>query len=317
MRSASSRNLSAGNPDLQPQHAWNVDLLGEHFIGSSGVLSGGVFYKAISDFIYRAAVRLPGAGDGVRRLLRHAPGERRQRPPARRRRSTTRSGSTCLPGVLSGLGVDVNWTHIDSRAELLADTASTAATLGAPGRSLRAARASGEEHRATPRSPTTLGPVSCARAWQYQGAIIYAYGDGSASPSGDNWFFPHSQIDAALTLTLRSDVAVQVQALNLNNAVFGFYNGLPGSEFSNQREYYGRSLILGVRYGFGGRRYAVAPRGRRVELDPAPHTDHLPPVSAMPASPPPSSWSCSFGGLPNVHVALRSTPRSTRRRSVT
>jgi hypothetical protein len=96
------------------------------------------------------------------------------------------------------------------------------------------------------------GPLSLRAAWQYQGASIYAYGDGSASPSGDNWFFPHSQIDAAATLTLRSDVAVQVQALNLNDAVFGFFNGLPGSEFSNQREYYGRSIILGVRYGFGG-----------------------------------------------------------------
>ena len=45
-------NLSSGNPDLKPQHAWNYDLLGEHFFPGAGVLSGGVFYKQISDFIY-------------------------------------------------------------------------------------------------------------------------------------------------------------------------------------------------------------------------------------------------------------------------
>jgi hypothetical protein len=33
--------------------------------------------------------------------------------------------------------------------------------------------------------------------------------------------------------------------------VFGFFNGVPGTEYANQREYYGRTLILGVRYGFG------------------------------------------------------------------
>jgi len=38
-------NLSSGNPDLQPQHAWNYDLILEHFFPSVGVISGGVFYK--------------------------------------------------------------------------------------------------------------------------------------------------------------------------------------------------------------------------------------------------------------------------------
>ena len=43
--------LTAGNPDLKPQHAWNYDLLVEHFFPSVGVLSGGVFYKQITDVI--------------------------------------------------------------------------------------------------------------------------------------------------------------------------------------------------------------------------------------------------------------------------
>jgi hypothetical protein len=79
--------------------------------------------------------------------------------------------------------------------------------------------------------------VVARAAWQYQGASIYSYGDGSATPSGDNRCFPHTQIDASVTLGLTRDVAMQLQALNLNNAVFGFYNGIPGTEFSNQREY--------------------------------------------------------------------------------
>jgi len=69
--------------------------------------------------------------------------------------------------------------------------------------------------------------------------------------SGDNWFLPHSQLDASLTVELRSDVSLQVSGLNLNNAVFGFYNGNSQAQFSGQREYYGRSVIMSVKYGFG------------------------------------------------------------------
>ena len=41
-----------------------------------------------------------------------------------------------------------------------------------------------------------------------------------------------------------------MQGLDLNNEVFGFYNGAPGTQFNIQREVYGRSVIVGVKYGF-------------------------------------------------------------------
>jgi TonB-dependent receptor len=243
-------NLSAGNPDLLPQHAWNVDLLAEHFIGTSGVLSGGVFYKAISDFIYRRQFVYNGPATEFTGYLGTHPENGGDGHLLGTEVSYTQRLSI-LPGALSGLGVDLNWTHVDSRAALLADTAKSAATMGHPV-TRNAPLARQAKNIANAGLTYDAGPVSMRAAWQYQGASIYSYGDGSATPSGDNWFFPHSQIDAALTLSLRSDLAVQLQALNLNDAVFGFYNGVPGTEYANQREYYGRSVILGVRYGFGG-----------------------------------------------------------------
>jgi hypothetical protein len=46
-------------------------------------------------------------------------------------------------------------------------------------------------------------------------------------------------------------VSLQVSGLNLTNAVFGFYNGNSQAEFSSQREYHGRSVIMSVKHGFG------------------------------------------------------------------
>lgn len=242
-------NLSVGNPDLKPQHAWNVDLLGEQYIGNTGVFSAGVFYKQITGFIYKRqfiyngpatefdgyygtepmnggdAHLLGGEFDFSRRL-------------------------DWLPGAWAGLGFDLNWTQVDSRAAVLKDTAKVAANLGNPV----------VRYAPLPRQAKSIGNIaltydsrmiSARAAWQYQGANITSYGDGSATPDGDNWFLPHSQLDASVTFNLPGDIAVQLQGLNLNNAVFGFYNGNSQAQFSAQREYYGRSIILGIKYGFG------------------------------------------------------------------
>jgi TonB-dependent receptor len=242
-------NLSAGNPDLKPQHAWSVDLLGERFISTTGVFSGGVFYKQITDFIYKRQFIYNGPATEFAGYYGTEPANGGDAHLIGAEFDYSQK-LEFLSGAWSGLGFDVNWTQVDSKAKLLADTAKSAATLGSP--KVREAP--------LPRQAKSIGNialtydaryVSARAAWQYQGESIYAYGDGSPSPTGDNWFFPHSQFDASVIISLTSDMSLQIQGLNLNNAVFGFYNGNPGNAFSNQREYYGRSVIVGVKYGFG------------------------------------------------------------------
>jgi TonB-dependent receptor len=229
-------NLSSGNPDLRPQHAWNYDLMLEHFFNSVGVISGGVFYKSINDlivnqtfvytgpvsaFVGQAGTRPTNVGSGH---LLGFEAEWTQR-------------LTSLPGLFNGLGFDANYTHVDSRA-LVDPSTSRYAPL--------------------PRQSPNLGnfgltydrgPVSGRAALSYQGANIVSYGDGTATANGDNYFYAHSQIDASLSYNFTSAVQIQFQALNLNNAVFGFFNGTPKQDYSIQREYYGRTFYLGAKYG--------------------------------------------------------------------
>lgn len=44
--------LAAGNPNLDATYAYNFDLMVEKYFKSVGILSGGVFYKNLNDFIY-------------------------------------------------------------------------------------------------------------------------------------------------------------------------------------------------------------------------------------------------------------------------
>lgn len=48
---ADGEELSIGNPELDPTTSTNLDLMVERYFGNVGILSGGLFYKDISDFI--------------------------------------------------------------------------------------------------------------------------------------------------------------------------------------------------------------------------------------------------------------------------
>jgi TonB-dependent receptor len=227
--------LTAGNPDLKPQHAWNYDLLLEHFFPSVGVLSGGVFYKQLTDviltrqFTYNGPVAALVGFQGTRPEnggsghLVGLEAEWQQR-------------LTFLPGAARGLGFDFNYTHVDSK--VLVDTTGRTAPLARQSPNLANVALIYE-----------LGPISARGAWAYQGANIVSYGDGLADGLGDTYFYSHSQIDASLLYTVSPRVQLQLQGLNLNNAVFGFFQGSPTHDYSIQREYYGRTIYMGAKYG--------------------------------------------------------------------
>ncbi len=228
-------NLTSGNPDLKPQHAWNYDFLAEHFFPSVGVISAGVFYKSLTDFIYNQTFTYNGPvtafdgqlgtrpqNGGAGHLLGFE-GEWNQR-------------LVFLPGVFAGLGFDANFTHVDSRA--LVDPST--------GRYAPLQRQS--PNLANVAATYDFGPLSARAAWAYQGANIVSYGDGSPTPTGDTYFYAHSQIDASVIYNFNSRLQVQLQGLNLNNAVFGLFTGTPGHDYSIQREYYGSTIYLGAKY---------------------------------------------------------------------
>ena len=46
------REVELGNPDLDVTTAWNVDLMWEKYLQPVGIISAGVFYKDLTDYIY-------------------------------------------------------------------------------------------------------------------------------------------------------------------------------------------------------------------------------------------------------------------------
>jgi hypothetical protein len=71
-------------------------------------------------------------------------------------------------------------------------------------------------------------------------------------PLGDNYFFPHLQVDAQVSARIWRGLRLKLNGLNLNNEVFGFYNGSP--QYMTQREYYKPTYSASLHWYSGGNR---------------------------------------------------------------
>jgi TonB-dependent receptor len=266
-----SQGLSAGNPALLPEHSWNTDLLAEHFFnGVAGVISGGFFYKDIRDFFFDRTIVYTGPvkqynprGDTLVYYVTQP-----QNGPTAHLWGVEfdlQNHLTFLPGALKGIGFDVNWTHVESRASVPLDQ-----TVGYCGNANTSSCATADSvypyksayrHSPIPRQFPNIFNVALLYDYagitfrlsgQYTAASIYQYGsDGTSNPqSGDQYNYEHWQVDGSAVWNFWKQTAVQVQALNLNNETFGFFTGTPGNRYNNQREYYGTTLYVGLRQGF-------------------------------------------------------------------
>jgi TonB-dependent receptor len=110
----SPNTITRGNPDLKPTFSHNFDLMGEYYFDNIGILSGGVFYKKISDIVFQDTSILNLNGTDYRVTQ------------AKNLKDSSLLGFEAginkrfdfLPGFWSGFGVELNYTYIDSKVDV-------------------------------------------------------------------------------------------------------------------------------------------------------------------------------------------------------
>jgi TonB-dependent receptor len=233
-QSASQPQTSEGNPNLKPTHAQNFDLLVEHYFGRVGLIQGGLFYKALTDPIYNITINSGTVATLVNGPSAHITGvEMSWQQPL-----------SFLPGALNGMGIRANYSYTTSRATFPADFGRT-------------------DHPTLVRTaPNNWNfdvtydkkGFSARMGLTHNDAYIWSYGGSNAKdPSGDTYLYPHTQVDAQASYWIPKGHGLQVivSLLNLNNEVFGFYNG--AESYPIQREYYSRTVSAGLRWTLKGR----------------------------------------------------------------
>ena len=230
--------VSMGNPALKAEHANNYDILYERNFSHVGLLQAGYFYKDLSDPITSVQTK-PTSGPFAGFLVTQ-PGNAGS-GHVQGVELSFQQRLSYLPGFLSGTGIAANYSYTASLAK------------GIPGRSDSPAllRDAPNSWNISPTFDTKH--FSMRVGMTYDDAMIYAYqwSDGADSvgvkgPVGDNYLYSHYQFDTQASYSLPHGFQVYAYGLNLNNEVFGFYNGSP--QYVVQREYYHPTYAGGIKW---------------------------------------------------------------------
>jgi TonB-dependent receptor len=242
--------VSVGNPALRPTHANDFDLLFEHYLKSIGIIEAGWFYKDLSDPIFQIQT-IPSTGPFA--------GFQQRQPVNGRKAHITgiefawQQHFTFLPGLLSGAGVSANYSYTTSQAKFPIDP-----NTGNPTRADSPALLRQAPNNWNFDTTYDKGPISARLGLTHNDRNIFLYNfqdgadGGIKGPNGDQYYYPHTQVDAQVSYRLPHGHGVHaiVSMLNLNNEVFGFYLG--SEQFPIQREYYSRTISVGLRWTSGG-----------------------------------------------------------------
>jgi TonB-dependent receptor len=247
-------DISLGNPNLKAESANNYDILFEYYLTPFGAIQAGAFYKSLYDPIVQTKTQQdnytpPNYPTGTYRFTQ-----------------SVNAGSahlfgfeiaylqrfSFLPGILGGFGLSGNYSYTDSGTGGLYNRLDHPHLL-----------------RQAPNtwniSPTfDKGRFSYRLGLSYNDANIfqYQYVDGSAQattptakgptpggltgPNSDTYLYAHFQIDMQGSIRLEKGFTFIGAILNVNNEVFGFYNGT--SPYMIQREFYRPTYSVGLRW---------------------------------------------------------------------
>ncbi len=262
---ASPIAVSIGNPSLRPEHANNYDILYENYLRPLGLVQAGFFFKQLT--APQVQITIPGCSTppcfpasyfppATQSVIAQYPGDaitqyaNGQNAYIYGLELSFQQHFSYLPGVLKGLGLQANYSYTASKEKGLPLRTDSPTTIDqAP-----------NTWKITPSYDTKRLSVRVGLAYDQASLFSYSYISptylstadasrlGPSGPSGDIWTLTHFQVDAQASYRFYKGISAVVSGLNLNNEVFGYYQG--STQFVNQREYYKPTYSGGLRYNF-------------------------------------------------------------------
>jgi TonB-dependent receptor len=263
---ASPIAVSIGNPSLRPEHANNYDVLYEDYLQPLGLVQAGFFFKQLQ--APQVVTTLPSGLNlanfptnyfptSVQSVLAQYPGDaitqytNGQNAYIYGLELSFQQHFNYLPGVFKGLGLQANYSYTASREKGLPLRTDHPTTIDQ----------SPNTWKINPTYDTKRFSARVGLAYDQASLFTYNYvspsyvsgadpsGLGTKGPSGDIFTLTHFQVDAQVSYRFYKGFTAVVSGLNLNNEVFGYYQG--NTNFVNQREYYKPTYTGGVRYALG------------------------------------------------------------------
>ncbi|MFC6102287.1 TonB-dependent receptor [Olivibacter domesticus] len=240
--------VTAGNPALKATYAWNFDLMAEKYFTSVGILSGGLYYKNLKNFIYKYSNRNYTSSD----FANDFPGAVNLVPEGESWRFVQdRNGESVdvygfevaiqrqldfLPGkFLRGFGIYANYTYTKSKARGIAD-------------------ADGNPRNDITLPQTAPHMFNGSLSWEnerFSARVSANYTAAYIDEIGEDAFFDFYYdkqffLDANASYKFGKYYRIFVEANNLTNQSMRYYQG--ASNRPMQNEFYKPRYSLGIKF---------------------------------------------------------------------
>lgn len=222
-----------GNPSLVPMWAHNIDATVEWYPSNNAILSVGVFYKDIHNFVVNRTVEdVTFQGVEFTEVSRPFNGDSAE---VKGFEVNYQQALTFLPGLLDGLILGANYTYVDTEAEIF----------------------DGEETRIIPLPKSSenianltlgyeKGPISLRAAMTYRDEYL----DELNSSDGDRYVLSHTQWDFTASYSITDNVKVYGEVSNANDQPFRAVFRNDDGDFLMQHEQYDWTANVGVKVRF-------------------------------------------------------------------
>ncbi len=223
--------IEVGNPDLKPTTSMNYDLMAENYFESIGLLSAGVFYKDLKDFIF--AYRQDDYTEPSSGILY----DRYTQP--RNGASATIYGFEIgaqrqldfLPSFFKNINLYANYTYTKSEVDGLPMEGREDEKLGLPGTAKNMLNAS---------IAYDTKVFTIRLSMNYTSDYVDEFGDEAFE---DRFYDKQTFVDANASYAVTDQFRIYAEANNLTNQPLRYYQGV--SSRTMQAEYYN------VRFNFG------------------------------------------------------------------
>ncbi|MCF7689806.1 MAG: TonB-dependent receptor [Cephaloticoccus sp.] len=214
-------SISNGNPELKPFESMNFDLSVEYYLPKAGLVSLGVFHKSIDNPVYGNSTTLRNVtfeGRSYETLSISRP-ENAKSGEVAGVELNYQQFFTFLPSPLDGLGVNLNYTLIDSEAQLLLQA------------------------RKVPffKQSDQIGNFALVYekyGWAVRVAVAYSgpyiTSISNDGPEYDTYIDKRTVIDAKISYKINSRFTVFSEFLNLNEEPLREYTGIPFRNTGNE-----------------------------------------------------------------------------------
>jgi TonB-dependent receptor len=236
--SLGDEELSEGNTNLKATTSMNFDLMADYYFESIGVVSAGVFYKKIDDFIYKNIVANYNDPLTNRTFKTYEKPENGANANLYGVEVAFQRQLDFLPGFLKGFGVYANYTFTNSEADGLKTPGRENEKVSLPGSA---------KHMLNASLSYEMSDFSARLSMNHTGDYVDEFG---ASEFYDRYYDVQTFLDFNASYEFIKGMSAYLDVNNITNQPLRYYQGKGQSDRVMQVEYYNRRVTFGLKYHF-------------------------------------------------------------------